>query len=120
MIAREGLGALGQQIKTSTKLTENSLCDKLTTNTSSKTQTITINDNNAILCKQCRLCKHDVAISAYSKDSPYCTDCEKALGEIITVWNSTARKWYKGHKTEMGSKESIMGNAETVRPLIKY
>lgn len=92
MIAREGLGALGQQIKTSTKLTENSLCDKPTTNTSSKTGTITIN-NNAILCRQCRLCKHDVAISAYSKDSPYCPDCEKALGEMITWWNSNAKDY---------------------------
>ena len=120
LIVREGLEDLGQQIKTSTKLTENSLCDKPTTNTSSKTQTITIN-NNAVLCRQCRLCKRDVAISTYSsKDSPYCPDCEKALSEIITWWNSTARKWYKRQKTEMGSKESIMGDAENVRPLLKY
>lgn len=94
LIAREGLEDLGQQIKTSTKLTENSLCDKPTTNTSSKTQTITIN-NNAVLCRQCRLCKRDVAISAYlSEDSPYCPDCEKTLGEIIAWWNSTARDWW--------------------------
>lgn len=85
--------ALGQQIKTSTKLTENNLCDKPTTNTVSKTQIISIN-NNAVLCRQCRLCKRDVAIYVYSKDSPYCPDCENALGEMITWWNDTARVWW--------------------------
>lgn len=94
LIAREGLEALGQQIKNSTKLTENSLYDKPTTNTASKTQIISIN-NNAVLCKQCRLCKRDVAISAYSpENSPYCPDCEKALSEMIAWWNSTARNWW--------------------------
>lgn len=86
---------LGQQIKTSTKLTENSLCDKPTTNTSTNISidTLIISDiNNAVLCKRCRLCKHDVAISAYLlKDSPYCPDCEKALSELIVWWNSTAK-----------------------------
>lgn len=95
MIAREGLEALGQQIKTSTKLTENSLCDKPTTNTSSKTTNIATIDNNAGLCKRCRLCKRDVAISAYSpENSPYCPDCEKVLGEMITWWNDVARVWW--------------------------
>jgi hypothetical protein len=85
---------LGQQIKTSTKLTENSLCDKPTTNTSSDTLII-LDDSNTVLCKQCRLCKRDVAISAYSpENSPYCPDCEKALGEMITWWNDTARVWW--------------------------
>lgn len=91
LIAREEMVVLGQQIKTSTKLSENKLCDKPITNTSSKIQSITIIDNtNAVLCKQCRLCKHDVALSAYSsKDSPYCSDCEKALSELVTWWGET-------------------------------
>ena len=70
---------------------------------SSKTTSIATVNNNAILCKQCRLCKHDVAASVYSsKDSPYCPDCEKALGEIIAWWNSTARDWWvkKPNKSE--------------------
>nr|DAU29424.1 MAG TPA: TFIIB zinc-binding [Caudoviricetes sp.] len=117
---------MAQQIKTSTKLSENTLYDKPTTNTSSKTtNTITIN-NNACVCKTCRLCKHDVAIFAYSEGSPYCPDCEKALGEIITWWNGNARKWWRNKEQEivqeiaMGTKESVMGSVVTVRPLIKY
>ena len=94
MIAREGLEALGQQIKTSTKLTENSLCDKPTTNTSSNTQIISVINNNAVLCRRCCLCKRDIAVSAYSKNSPYCPNCENALGEMITWWNDTARVWW--------------------------
>ena len=59
---------------------------------SSKTTSITTVNNNAVLCRTCCLCKRDVAISAYSsKDSPYCPDCENALGEIIVWWNSTAK-----------------------------
>lgn len=66
---------------------------------SSKTTSIATVNNNAVLCRTCCLCKHDVAIFAYSsEDSPYCPDCEKALSEMITWWNSTARKWYKGQK----------------------
>ena len=62
---------------------------------SSKTTSITTVNNNAVLCRQCRLCKRDVAISAYSpENSPYCPDCEKALGEMITWWNDTARVWW--------------------------
>lgn len=85
---------MAQQIKTSTKLTENSLCDKPTTNTSSNTQTISIS-NNAVLCRQCCLCKRDIAISVYSKNSLCCPDCENALGEMITWWNNSAdRVWW--------------------------
>lgn len=81
---------MAQQIKTLTKLTENRLCDKPTTNTPSGT----IN-NNAVPCKRCRLCKHDFAIFAYSKNSLYCPDCENALGEMITWWNNSAdRVWW--------------------------
>ena len=61
---------------------------------SSKTTSITTINNNAVLCRQCCLCKRDVAISAYSSDSPYCPDCEKALNEMIAWWNSTARDWW--------------------------
>lgn len=62
---------------------------------SSKTTSIATVNNNAVLCRTCRLCKRDVAISAYSsEDSPYCPDCEKTLGEIIAWWNSTARDWW--------------------------
>lgn len=62
---------------------------------SSKTTSIATINNNAVLCRTCRLCKRDVAISAYSsEDSPYCPDCEKTLGEIIAWWNSTARDWW--------------------------
>ena len=94
LIVKEVMGDLAQQIKTSTKLTENSLHDKPITNTSSKIQTISIN-NNAVLCKRCHLCKRDVAISAYLKDSPYCPDCENALREMITWWNNSAdRVWW--------------------------
>lgn len=75
---------------------------------SSKTTSITTVNNNAVLCRTCCLCKHDVSISAYSsEDSPYCPDCENALSEMI--------KWHKGQKTEMGAKSK-----ETVRQLIKY
>lgn len=117
---------MAQLIKTSTKLSENKLCDKPTTNTSSKTTSIATINNNACVCRTCRLCKKDVAIFAYSEGSPYCPDCEKALGEIITWWNSNARKWWRNKEQEivqeiaMGTKESVMGNVETVRPLIKY
>ena len=93
---------MAQLIKTSTKLSENKLCDKPTTNTSSKTTstaTITIN-NNACVCRTCRLCKKDVAIFAYSEGSSYCPDCEKALGEIITWWNGTARDWWASKEIE--------------------
>ena len=93
LIVKEVMGDLAQQIKTSTKLTENRLCDKPTTNTPSGTRTISIN-NNAVLCRQCRLCKHNVPLSAYSNDSknsPYCPDCEKTLGEIITWWNNAKK-----------------------------
>lgn len=94
LIVKEVMGDLAQQIKTSTKLTENRLCDKPTTNTPSGTRTISIN-NNAVLCKRCRLCKRDVAISAYSKNSLYCPDCENALGEMIIWWNNSAdRVWW--------------------------
>jgi hypothetical protein len=62
---------------------------------SSKTTNIATIDNNAVLCKRCRLCKRDVAISAYSpENSPYCPDCENALGEMITWWNDVARVWW--------------------------
>ena len=62
---------------------------------SSKTTSIATINNNAVLCRTCRLCKRDVAISAYSsKNSPYCPDCEKALSEMIAWWNSTARNWW--------------------------
>lgn len=62
---------------------------------SSKTTSIATINNNAVLCRTCRLCKRDVAISAYSSEnSPYCPDCEKALSEMIAWWNSTARNWW--------------------------
>lgn len=70
---------------------------------SSKTTSIATINNNAVLCRTCRLCKRDVAISAYSsEESPYCPDCEKALSEMITWWNSTARDWWvkKPNKSE--------------------
>lgn len=100
LIVREGMGALVQLIKTSTKLSENKLCDKPTTNTSSKTTCVATINNNACVCKTCRLCKHDVAIFAYSEGSPYCPDCEKALSEIITWWNGNARKWWASKEIE--------------------
>lgn len=52
-----------------------------------QTKTIKIN-NNACVCRTCHLCKHDVAIFAYSEGSPYCSDCEKALREIIAWWET--------------------------------
>lgn len=68
---------------------------------SSKTTSIATVNNNAVLCRTCRLCKRDVAISAYSsEDSLYCPDCEKALSEIITWWNSTARDWWVSKKSK--------------------
>ena len=96
LIVKGVMEDLAQQIKTSTKLTENSLHDKPITNTSSETQTISIN-NNAVLCKRCHLCKRDVAISAYSNS--YCPDCENTLGEMITWWNNSADKvwWVKSN-----------------------
>lgn len=61
----------------------------------SQTTSIATINNNAVLCKRCRLCKRDVAISTYSSENdPYCPDCENALGEIITWWNDTARVWW--------------------------
>lgn len=68
---------------------------------SSKTTSITTVNNNAVLCKKCYLCKHDVAIFTYSSEnSPYCPDCEKALSEMITWWNSTARDWWVKNNTK--------------------
>ncbi len=67
---------------------------------SSKTTCITTINNNTCVCRTCRLCKHDVAIFAYSEGSPYCPDCEKALGEIITWWNGTARDWWVSKEIE--------------------
>lgn len=68
---------------------------------SSKTTSIATVNNNAVLCRTCRLCKRDVAIFAYSsEESPYCPDCEKALSEIITWWNSTARDWWVSKKSK--------------------
>lgn len=63
LIAREGLEGLEVQIK-----------------------------SNAILGRQCSLCKDGVIPLANA--NPYCSDCEKALGEIITWWNGTARDWW--------------------------
>ena len=80
------------QIKTSTKLPENTLCDKPTTNTSSKTTSTATINTNAILGKQCPLCKD--GIIPLTNTNPYCPDCEKALGEMITWWNGTARDWW--------------------------
>lgn len=56
MIAREGLKGLEVQIK-----------------------------SNAILGRQCPLCKDGVIPLANA--NPYCSDCEKALGEIVKWWN---------------------------------
>lgn len=78
---------LGQQIKTSTKPTENNLCDKPTTNTITA-----INNLNAVIGKQCPLCKDGVI--PLTNANPYCPDCEKALSEMITWWNGTARDWW--------------------------
>ena len=84
---REGLEVLGQQIKTSTKLTENSLCDKLATNTSSIVETsIYYNVSHAHIGKICRLCGESFDIESYNDTRMYCPDCEKALGELITWW----------------------------------
>ena len=89
LIARGEMEDLAQQIKTSTKLSENTLCDKPTTNTSSKTATI---NTNATLGRQCPLCKD--GIIPLTNASPYCPDCKKALGEMITWWNGAARDWW--------------------------
>ena len=64
MIAKEGLGALEARIKSNAIL-------------------------GAILGRQCPLCKDGIIPLANA--NPYCPDCEKALGEMITWWNSTAK-----------------------------
>lgn len=40
--------------------------------------------SNAILGRQCPLCKEGVIPLANT--NPYCSDCEKALSELITWW----------------------------------
>ena len=46
-------------------------------------------ESNAILGRQCPLCKD--GIIPLTNANPYCPDCEKALGEMITWWNSNAK-----------------------------
>lgn len=47
---------------------------------------------NVVLGRQCPLCKDGVI--PLTNANPYCPDCEKALSEMITWWNSTARDWW--------------------------
>ena len=55
-------------------------------------------ESNAVLGRQCPLCKDGVIPLANA--NPYCPDCEKALGEIITWWNNNARKWWVSKKSK--------------------
>lgn len=72
---------------------------------SSKTTSIATINNNAVLCRRCCLCKRDIAVSAYSKNSPYCLNCENALSEMITWWNSTARNWWVKSNAKNAKKD---------------
>lgn len=98
LIARGEMEVLAQQIKTSTKLSENSLCDTPPINTVTNIVTnvgyVDTSSRHVALGKQCRICKQDFTIESYDSPRIYCPDCEKALGEIIKWWNGTARDWW--------------------------
>ena len=91
LTVREELVVLGQQIKTSTKLSENSLYDKPTTNTSSIVETSIdyVYTSHAHIGQFCRLCGESFDIESYNDTRMYCPNCEKALNEIVKWWGET-------------------------------
>lgn len=50
--------------------------------------------------KECQICGKDFEPISYGDNRTICPDCEKALGEIITWWNSTARDWWVSKEIE--------------------
>lgn len=49
-------------------------------------------NSNVVLGRQCPLCKQ--GIIPLTDNSPCCPDCAKALSEMITWWDNTARDWW--------------------------
>lgn len=73
--------------------------------------------SNAILGRQCPLCKDGVIPLANT--NPYCSDCEKALGEIVKWWGETTWLRELAKNKEQIGKDITESITATINPAIK-